>query len=80
MDPFCKGVNIYLGATGHTLCPIRGILPYLALRGSHRDPLFLLEDGRGLARQLFSTSLDNLLLELKRGTQNYSTLSFIVFL
>ena len=45
-DPFCKGVNIYLGATGHSLCPIRGILPYLTLGGSRRGPLFLLEDGR----------------------------------
>ena len=75
-DPFCKGVNIYLGATGHSLCPIRGILPYLTLRGSRRGPLFLLEDGRGLTRQLFSTSLDNLLSELKRDTRNYSTHSF----
>ena len=72
----CKGVNIYLGATGHSLCPIRGILPYLTLRGSRRGPLFLLEDGRGLTRQLFSTSLDNLLSELKRDTRNYSTHSF----
>ena len=75
-DLFCKGVDIYLGATGHTFCPIRGILPYLALRGSRRGPLFLLEDDRGLAHQLFSTSLDNLLLELKRDTWNYSTHSF----
>ena len=75
-DPFRKGVNIYLGATGHSLCPIRGILPYLTLRGSRRGPLFLLEDGRGLTRQLFSTSLDNLLSELKRDTRNYSTHSF----
>ena len=36
----------------------------------------MLEDGRGLTRQLFSTSLDNLLSELKRDTQNYSTHSF----
>ena len=75
--PFCKGVDIlYLGATGHTLCPIKGILPYLALRGSCRGPLFLLEDGRDLTRQLFSTSLDNLLLELKRDSWNYSTHTF----
>ena len=76
MDPFHKGVDIYLGATDHTLCPIRGILPYLALRGSRRGPLFLLEDGRGLTHHLFSTSLDNLLSELKRDTRNYSIHSF----
>ena len=76
MDPFCKGVDIYLGATSHSLCPIRSILPYLTLRGSRRGPLFLLKGGKGLTHQLFSTSLDNLLLELKRDTQNYSTHSF----
>ena len=68
MDPFCKGVDIYLDATG--------IFPCLTLRGSCRGPLFLLEDGRGLTRQLFSTSLDNLLSELKRDTRKYSTHSF----
>ena len=76
MDPFRKGVDIYLGVTGHSLSPIRGIHPYLTLRGSRRGPLFLLKDGRGLTRQLFSTSLDNLLSELKRDTRNYSTHSF----
>ena len=75
-DPFCKGVDIHLGATGHSLCPIRGILPYLTLIGSCRAPLFLLEGGRGLTRQLFTISLDNLLSELKRDTRNYSTHSF----
>ena len=28
-DPFCKGVDIYLGATQKPICPISGILPYL---------------------------------------------------
>ena len=76
MDPFRKSVDIYLGVTGHSLFPISGILPYLTLRGSRRGPLFLLKDGRGLTHQLFSTSLDNLLSELKRDTRNYSTHSF----
>ena len=29
-DPFRRGVNIYLGATDSAICPISGILPYLA--------------------------------------------------
>ena len=64
-DPFCKGVNIYLGATERDLCPIRGILPYLALRGNRSGPLFILSDGRGLTWQLFKVALDNLLSALK---------------
>ena len=75
-DPFRRGVDIYLGATDDTLCPMRGILPYLALRGDCRGPLFMLEDGRGLTRQFFSTVLDNLLTELNRDTRSYNTHSF----
>ena len=45
-DPFCRGVNIYLGATDGPICPIVGIL--LAARGKQESPLFITEDGRGL--------------------------------
>ena len=51
-DSFRRGVDIYLGATGRTLCPIKAILPYLALRPKHcNGPLFILEDGCDLTRQ-----------------------------
>ena len=36
----------------------------------------MLEDGRGLTRQFFSTVLDNLLAELNRDTKSYNTHSF----
>jgi len=38
--PFCKGIQLFLGTTDHTICPIKAILPYLALRGSRPGPLF----------------------------------------
>ena len=41
-NPFRKGVSVFLGATGENLCPVRGILPYLAIRGNHLGALFLL--------------------------------------
>lgn len=75
-DPFRRGVYIYLRATDSTLRPLKGILPYLCLRGDHEGPLFIMEDGRGLTRQLFSTALDKLLAELNRDTQTYNTHSF----
>ena len=50
-DPFRRGVDIYLGATGRTLCPIKAILPYLALRPKHHNgPLFIFEDRCSLTR------------------------------
>ena len=75
-DPFCKGVNIYLGVTERDLCPLRGILPYLALRGNRSGPLFMLSDGRGLSQQLFKAALDNLLSALNMDKGKCNTHSF----
>ena len=75
-NPFRKGVSIFLGATGENLCPVRGILPYLAIRGSHLGPLFIFEDGRSLTRHQFSSALNGLLNQLQMDTQSYNTHSF----
>ena len=32
-EPFHKEVKIFLGTTGDGVCPMKGILPYLAIRG-----------------------------------------------
>ena len=60
-NPFRKGVSVFLGATGKNLCPVRGILPYLAIRGNHSGLLFIFEDGRNLTRQRFTSALNGLL-------------------
>ena len=74
IDPFRKGVDIYLGATGTTLCPIKAILSYLALRSKHcNGPLFISEDGRSLTRQSFSSLLQILLLRLGFDSTQYNT-------
>ena len=75
-DPFRKGVSVFLGATGENLCPVRGILPYLAIRGTHLGPLFIFEDGRSLIRHRFSSALNGLLNQLHMDTQSYNTHSF----
>ena len=75
-DPFRKGVSIFLGATGETICPVRGILPYLAIRGNCSGPLFIFEDGRSLTRNRFSSALTSLLHQLQMDAQCYNTHSF----
>ena len=75
-DPFRNGVNIYLGETRRDLCPTRGILPYLALRGNCSGPLFILQDGRGLTRHLFKEALDGLLSALNMDKRKCNTHSF----
>ena len=76
MDPFCKVVNIYLGATDSSVCPVVGVLPYLALRGMQDGPLFITEHGEGLTRQIFSAFLDLLLAELQLNPNHYNSHSF----
>ena len=75
-DPFWKGVTLYLGATNHPVCPVTGILPYLALRGGQPGPLFLTKEGQGLTRQLLSTLLDAVLTKLHLQPSRYNTHSF----
>lgn len=75
-DPFRKGVKIYIGATDSTVCPVKAVLAYLAMRGSQTGPLFITQTGKGLTRQIFSTALDSLLAELNLDTQHYNTHSF----
>ena len=74
-DPFQKGVDLYLGATGTTICPVRGLL---VLRAHHKGPLFILEDGRYLTRQCLCSLLDSLLTTLRIDTRKYNTHSFRV--
>ena len=75
-DPFRKGVDIFLGTTSNNVCPIKGILPYLAIRGNQKGPLFVFEDGRSLTQQRFSSALDSLLNQLHINTDHYNTHSF----
>ena len=72
-DPFRRGIDIYLGATDTTICPVKAISAYLALRGGQAGPLF---DGTGLTRQAFSSALDSLLSKLKLNHKHYNTHSF----
>ena len=49
-DPFGNGVNIYLGRTSQTICPVAALLGYLAQRGQRPGPLFLFQDGSPLSK------------------------------
>ena len=75
-DPFRKGVDIFLGMTGDNICPVKGILPYLAMRDNHKVLLFVFQDGRSLTRQRFSSALDGLLKQFQINTHCYNTHSF----
>ena len=52
-DPFCRGVNLFLGRTHTDLCPVAAHLSDLVVRGAGPGPLFKFADGRPLTRSRF---------------------------
>ena len=74
--PFRQGIDLYLSKTGKDICPVKGILPYLAICGNQPGSLFMGNDGKMLTRQIFSTELDYILSKLKIDKGSYNTHSF----
>ena len=52
-DPFRKGVDIYVGTTGSSLCPVTAVLTYMAMRPQSQGPLFHFEDSTPLTQTGF---------------------------
>ena len=52
-DPFRQGVTIYLGVTKTTVCPVKAILAYIAVRGTHEGPFFYFSSRKMLTRDRF---------------------------
>ena len=75
-DPFRKGIQLFLGTTDHVICPVKAILPYLALRGSKLGPLFMTDNNIPLTRQSFSTFFSAILEATKLNHHKYNTSSF----
>ena len=75
-DPFREGVYLFLGKTDQIICPVNGILPYLAIRGNMPGPLFVMENKKPLTRQRFYLSLAAVLEQSGLNHKNYNTHSF----
>ena len=75
-DPFRKGIQLFLGRIDHHICPVKGILPYLALQGTKPGPLFITQDNKFLTRQLFSAALSKVLKATGHDSCKYNTYSF----
>ena len=75
-DPFRKGVRLCLGRTESVVCPIKALLPYLAIWGSAPGALFISERGAPLTRAQFKTLLSATLQKAGLDDSNYNTHSF----
>ena len=49
-DPFRRGVTVRIGMQGHSLCPVRALGLYIAIRGQHPGPLYQFQNGMYLTR------------------------------
>lgn len=75
-DPFRKGARLCLGRTESVVCPVKALLPYLAIRGSAPGSLFISEGGAPLTRLQFKTLLSTTLKRAGLDDSQYNTHSF----
>ena len=75
-DQLRQGTHLYLGKTGHRICPVEAIIIYLIARSNRPGPLFVLPNGKMLTRSIFCASLNKVLRELKLNPQFFNTHSF----
>ena len=75
-DPFRKGVDIYLGRTHNSPCPITAMMAYLSVRGDTAGPLFHFKDGKPLTRDRFVNKLRDTLRNIGICQGSYSGHSF----
>ena len=74
-DPLRMGCDIYVGRGEGSVCHIRALGDFLALRGASEGPLFTLSDGRPLTRQQLSSTVQSI-LHSAGYTGSYSGHSF----
>ena len=75
-DQFRKGAQIYLGKTGHAVCPVQALVQYLFRQGGAPGLLFLLSNSKWLTRQAFSKALNEAFEELQMDSSQFNTHSF----
>ena len=62
-DPFRIGVDVFLGSTGQSICPVLAMLSYLSVRPSTPGPLFITHTGSPLTRSLLVQHLHSALTD-----------------
>ena len=75
-NPFCTGVDLFVGKTSLLLCPVSAMLSYLCARGMELGPLFRFQDGKLLTRQRFVEAVKEGLAKAGIDAKKYSCHSF----
>ena len=77
-DQFGKGVDIVLGRTGHSLCPVTAIIQYISVRGSGQGLFFHLPQARVVTKAWFVDQLHSMLVTLRLPKELYAGHSFTI--
>lgn len=75
-DPFRHGVDVHLGKTLQTLCPVTALLNYLAIRGNRPGLLFHFRDNSPLTKTKLTSNLRRLLNQVGIDSSLYAGHSF----
>ena len=75
-DPFRQGVNIHIGRTDNSLCPVSALLKYLIVRGTAPGLLFHFQDNAPLTKSKFTAKFRELLLLAGMDPKHYAGHSF----
>ncbi len=75
-DPYRKGVQIFIGRSFASICPVRSMVTYLAARGPSHGPLFLHANSSPLSRQSLVRKVRSALTTAGINAQAYSGHSF----
>ena len=53
-DQFGRGVNVFIGRTDCTLCPVQAVLSFIGARGVEQGPFFRFKNGNPLTKAAFT--------------------------
>ena len=73
-DP--AGVDVFVGRTNGSLCPVAAVLSYMIKRGSSPGPLFIFSDGKPLTRSRFVSEVKKALAKAGVDSSCYLGHSF----
>lgn len=75
-DPFRQGVNVHVGKTGQTLCPVSALLNYLTIRGNSPGLLFHFKDNTPLTKSRYTSKFRDFLNQAGIDGTQYAGHSF----
>ncbi len=71
-----QGVQVYVGKTGCLLCPVAGVLMYMANRRDGAGPFFMFRDKKPLTKAVFTHKIRDVLQAIGLPYQNFAGHSF----